>query len=113
MDEAVQKKEPPHCFTCDGLVKPEIVFFGEALPSEFFEARSVPAEADLVIVMGTSLTVQPFATLPSIAREGVSHARPTKPALVMRHPWVLSYRDLASHIPGISWGIPVRTEHSN
>lgn len=65
--EAVHKGEVPHCLTpqCNGLVKPDIVFFGEALPSEFFRNRELPAEADLCIVMGTSLTVQPFASLPS------------------------------------------------
>ena len=71
MDEAVQKKEPPHCMTCGGLVKPDIVFFGEALPSAFFEARSVPFQADLAIIMGTSLQVAPFSSLPGMIPEGV------------------------------------------
>jgi NAD-dependent histone deacetylase SIR2 len=55
---------------CNGLVKPDIVFFGEALPTEFFMNRGLVTEADLVIVLGTSLTVQPFASLPSMADEG-------------------------------------------
>lgn len=65
--QAVEKGDVPHCLTpqCNGLVKPDIVFFGEALPSSFFSNRELPAEADLCIVMGTSLTVQPFASLPS------------------------------------------------
>lgn len=71
MDEAVQKKEPPHCLTCMGLVKPEIVFFGEALPGAFFEARDLPSKADLVVVLGTSLQVQPFASLPGLVPDGV------------------------------------------
>lgn len=98
MDEAVQKKEPPHCFTCDGLVKPEIVFFGEALPSEFFEARSVPAEADLIIVMGTSLTVHPFAALPSIAREGVSHGIACESLTMLFSTGVLLLLKMLQHI---------------
>lgn len=62
----------PHCKQahCNGLVKPEIVFFGEALPAEFFANAMTPREADLVIVMGTSLTVQPFASLPNAAGDG-------------------------------------------
>lgn len=60
----------PRCHDCSGLVKPEIVFFGEALPSAFFENRHLPEEADLTIVMGTSLTVQPFASLPQLAQQG-------------------------------------------
>lgn len=59
----------PHCERCGGLVKPEIVFFGEALPADFFANRMLPSQADLCIVMGTSLTVQPFANLPSMTRE--------------------------------------------
>lgn len=62
----------PHCQepTCDGLVKPEIVFFGEALPRDFFDNSDLPGEADLCIVMGTSLTVQPFASLPGACADG-------------------------------------------
>ncbi|KIW80338.1 hypothetical protein Z517_06953 [Fonsecaea pedrosoi CBS 271.37] len=72
MKEMVQKMEVPRCIrsTCSGLVKPDIVFFGEALPESFHRNRSLPAKADLAIVMGTSLTVQPFASLPSFVREG-------------------------------------------
>ncbi|KAK5254007.1 Sir2 histone deacetylase Hst2, partial [Exophiala xenobiotica] len=71
MREVVGKKEVPHCIkkTCNGLVKPDIVFFGEALPESFFSNRSLPAKADLAIIMGTSLTVQPFASLPSFVSE--------------------------------------------
>ncbi|KAF2457480.1 NAD-dependent histone deacetylase SIR2, partial [Lineolata rhizophorae] len=56
---------------CGGLVKPDIVFFGEALPDAFFRNRALPQAADLAIVMGTSLTVQPFASLPSFVPDGV------------------------------------------
>ena len=73
MKQAVAKAEVPHCLTpqCNGLVKPDIVFFGEALPQNFHENRSLPSVADLCIVMGTSLSVQPFASLPSLCPEGV------------------------------------------
>jgi NAD+-dependent protein deacetylase SIR2 len=71
MKKAIQAREVPHCIikTCNGLVKPDIVFFGEALPEEFHRNRTLPASADLAIVMGTSLTVQPFASLPSFVPE--------------------------------------------
>ena len=58
-----------------GLVKPDIVFFGEQLPRRFYELAGIPvhpgmdcsdsdfASCDLLIVMGTSLVVQPFASL--------------------------------------------------
>jgi NAD-dependent SIR2 family protein deacetylase/FMN phosphatase YigB (HAD superfamily) len=64
--EAIFNDRIPRCTSngCDGLVKPSIVFFGESLPSTFFQSvqRDLP-NADLLIVMGSSLTVQPFASL--------------------------------------------------
>ena len=48
----------------EGLVKPDIVFFGESLPPRFFQKMQTDfPKADLLIVMGTSLTVHPFASL--------------------------------------------------
>ena len=71
MKKAIKDREVPHCLApqCSGLVKPDIVFFGEALPEEFTRSRNIPANADLCIVMGTSLTVQPFASLPDFCAE--------------------------------------------
>ncbi|MCJ1463629.1 Sir2 histone deacetylase Hst2 [Pseudocyphellaria aurata] len=73
MRETIAKREVPFCLTpeCNGLVKPDIVFFGEQLPEEFHRNRSLPSDADLCIVMGTSLTVQPFASLPNFCSENV------------------------------------------
>jgi len=49
---------------CKGLVKPDIVFFGEGLPDRFWRSMNDDFEAaDLLIVLGTSLVVQPFASL--------------------------------------------------
>lgn len=54
-----------------GLVKPDIVFFGEQLPQRFFECvRSDFQQCDLLLVMGTSLVVQPFASLIDAAPRG-------------------------------------------
>ena len=73
MKEAIGKHSVPRCeiSECNGLVKPDIVFFGEALPAAFHQNRSLPTEADLCIVMGTSLTVQPFASLPNLCYDDV------------------------------------------
>lgn len=49
--------------TYRGLVKPDIVFFGERLSPAFAEAFHLIDEADLLIVMGTALKVYPFAFL--------------------------------------------------
>uniref|UniRef100_A0A914W7F9 NAD-dependent protein deacetylase n=1 Tax=Plectus sambesii TaxID=2011161 RepID=A0A914W7F9_9BILA len=54
----------PRCEVCEGVVKPDIVFFGEALPRRFFaHAISDFPKCDLLIIMGTSLVVQPFASM--------------------------------------------------
>ena len=48
---------------CGGPIKPNVVFFGEALPPEFFEKMGVVKDCDLLIVMGTALAVAPFNML--------------------------------------------------
>jgi NAD-dependent SIR2 family protein deacetylase len=69
--EALKKQEVLYCEKCHGLVKPDIIFFGEALPAEFFASWKKVHEADLILVMGTSLKVMPFAMLPKIVSEDV------------------------------------------
>jgi len=59
----IQEERIPRCNRCRGLVKPDIVFFGEALPEAFHRKLGDLAEADLLFVIGTSLQVQPFASL--------------------------------------------------
>jgi NAD+-dependent protein deacetylase SIR2 len=73
MSEAIAKRDVPHCIVpqCNGLVKPDIVFFGEPLPGSFRQNTPKIAQANLVLIMGTSLSVQPFASLPGFVLEGV------------------------------------------
>ncbi|KAF6251609.1 DHS-like NAD/FAD-binding domain-containing protein [Scenedesmus sp. NREL 46B-D3] len=62
--QAVFADDICHCTSCGGLVKPDIVFFGEQLPARFYERMEADLPAcDLLLVMGTSLVVQPFASL--------------------------------------------------
>ncbi|XP_033752152.1 uncharacterized protein LOC117335966 isoform X1 [Pecten maximus] len=53
---------------CPGIVKPDIVFFGEDLPKRFYFYLKDMLQADLVIIMGTSLGVQPFAGIVDTVR---------------------------------------------
>uniref|UniRef100_A0A671RFE2 Sirtuin 3 n=1 Tax=Sinocyclocheilus anshuiensis TaxID=1608454 RepID=A0A671RFE2_9TELE len=62
----------PKCPTCKGIIKPDIVFFGEELPQQFFTYLTDFPIADLLIVMGTSLEVEPFASLAGAVRGSVS-----------------------------------------
>jgi NAD-dependent deacetylase len=63
----------PECLTCLSPLKPEVVLFGEMLPeAAMAEAQSLAAGADLMICVGSSLTVHPVAGLPglTLARGG-------------------------------------------
>lgn len=53
----------PLCNRCGGVVKPEVVFFGEAV-RHLEEGLNVCRQADLCIVLGSSLTVWPAAMMP-------------------------------------------------
>ncbi|KAF4076691.1 hypothetical protein AMELA_G00217990 [Ameiurus melas] len=66
MKDKIFADDTPKCETCNSLVKPDIVFFGENLPTRFFNSmkKDFP-QCDLLIIMGTSLQVQPFASLVS------------------------------------------------
>ncbi|XP_077375338.1 NAD-dependent protein deacetylase sirtuin-3, mitochondrial isoform X2 [Festucalex cinctus] len=61
----------PKCQTCKGVVKPDIIFFGEELPLHFFKYLTDFPLADLLIIMGTSLEVEPFASLAGAVRASV------------------------------------------
>ncbi|KAH9922865.1 DHS-like NAD/FAD-binding domain-containing protein [Epithele typhae] len=52
---------------CKGLVKPDVVFFGESMPEALAGSMPKIDSADLLFVVGTSLTVQPFAKLAALA----------------------------------------------
>ncbi|KAJ5219692.1 hypothetical protein N7468_008896 [Penicillium chermesinum] len=73
MKKAVRDGEVPYCLDegCKGAVKPDVVFFGQPLPAEYEEKEKLVADADLMLVMGTSLKVAPVSQLPRKVREGV------------------------------------------
>lgn len=57
--------------SCHGVLKPDIVFYGEGLPQDAFtRAYRAFTEADVVMVLGTSLAVYPAASLPGYRRRG-------------------------------------------
>ncbi|MFO7976588.1 MAG: NAD-dependent deacylase [Candidatus Hydrogenedentota bacterium] len=65
---------PPRCHVCNGLMKPDIVMFGELIPSEALRASAEwGSKCDAVIIVGTSAQVYPAADLPFLAkRNGAS-----------------------------------------
>ncbi|XP_030657716.1 NAD-dependent protein deacetylase sirtuin-3, mitochondrial isoform X2 [Nomascus leucogenys] len=61
----------PRCPVCTGVVKPDIVFFGEPLPQKFLLHVVDFPMADLLLILGTSLEVEPFASLTEAVRSSV------------------------------------------
>jgi NAD-dependent deacetylase len=60
--------EAPDCEVCHGILKPDAVFFGEALPERTLrEATWHSSHCDLFIVIGSTLVVYPAAFMPSYA----------------------------------------------
>ena len=56
---------PPHCVSCDSVLKPDVVFFDELLPADAIEqAFDLARRARLLLVVGSSLEVYPVAGLP-------------------------------------------------
>lgn len=54
----------PHCKVCGGLIKPDVVLYGESLDQDvLYGAATAIAQADMLIVGGTSLVVYPAAGL--------------------------------------------------
>jgi NAD-dependent deacetylase len=60
----------PFCEQCQGLMKPDVIFFGEALPEETLRDATYEAyNCDLMLVIGSSLVVYPAAFLPRYAKD--------------------------------------------
>ncbi len=80
MDEqAVRERVPgpdglPHCATCGALLRPDVVWFGEAIPAEPMRLADAAARAcDVFLSVGTSSLVYPAAGLAEIAlRQGAA-----------------------------------------
>jgi NAD-dependent deacetylase len=65
----VAEGQPPDCPDCGGLLKHATVSFGQELPADVLEAAiEWCTQADLLLVLGSSLVVQPAAGLPVIAK---------------------------------------------
>jgi NAD-dependent deacetylase len=60
---------PPRC-SCDGILRPDAVLFGEMIPQNaLWRSRQVARDCDVMLVVGTSAVVQPAALMPVIAKE--------------------------------------------
>ena len=56
---------PPHCSSCNAILKPDIVFFDERIPETILnQTEQMLTSADLLLVAGTSCQIQPAARIP-------------------------------------------------
>lgn len=61
---------PPVCGQCGGILKPATVSFGQAMPVEAMQrAQKLSESAEIFIVVGSSLQVQPAASFPVLAKQ--------------------------------------------
>jgi NAD-dependent deacetylase len=69
-EELVLATYAPRCVDCNGLVRPDVVWFGELLPADQWElADRASRTADVFFSIGTSAIVYPAASLPLVAKE--------------------------------------------
>lgn len=86
---------PVTCRACGGLVRPDVVWFGEALPEDALgRATEAAALADVYLSVGTSAVVYPAAGLPQIARQSGAYVAEVNP-----EPSDIAWR-LSEHVAG-------------
>ncbi len=86
---------PPLC-ECGGIWRPECVFFGEMIPPIALQrSRQASAQCAAMLVIGTSATVQPAATMPIIAKQAGARVIEVNDEETPLTGWVSDYR-----IPG-------------
>lgn len=60
----------PHCPACGGVLKPNVILFGEMLPMRVMQrAKAETRRCDLMLVAGSSLEVAPVGDLPLLAKQ--------------------------------------------
>ncbi len=81
--DRLDRDSDPDCLECGGVLKPDVVYFGERLPEDALgRAIAAAQDADVFVAIGSTLTVQPVASLTGIAAEAgaeviVVNAEPT------------------------------------
>ena len=73
-DEACRRIEAgekaPRCRPCGGFLKPATISFGQAMPHDVMvQAQAAAETCDLLIAVGSSLVVEPAASIPRVARQ--------------------------------------------
>ncbi|MBI4790892.1 MAG: NAD-dependent deacylase [Chloroflexi bacterium] len=94
----------PKCEVCGGVMKPNVVMFGEMLPvSVMYEAEQESKTCDVMLIIGSSLEVAPAADLPLMAKKNgakliIVNKSPTS---VDSHAAIVLREDVAVALPRI------------
>jgi NAD-dependent protein deacetylase/lipoamidase len=96
VDDYAPEASPPVCPNCGATLRPDVVWFGEALPEDTLAAASEAARScDLFLSVGTSSLVYPAAGLPLEASTGgavLVEANPEETPISRRADFVLRGR---------------------
>ncbi len=108
IDALLNEGSVPTCPVCGGVLKPNVILFGEALPVHaLMAAKRAAVACDLMLIAGSSLEVQPASDLPVLA-----HLRHAKLIIINREPTyadnlgdVVMHADVAAVLPQITAAI--------
>jgi NAD-dependent deacetylase len=95
----------PVCSQCGGLLKPDVILFGEQLPhGAWVQAQRAARQCDLMLVAGSSLEVLPVAGLPIQALDRGAHLIVVNntPTYINVRADVVILKDVASILPKIA-----------
>jgi NAD-dependent deacetylase len=66
----LERQIPPLCTKCSGILRPDVIFFGEMLDPEILrDAYAAAASCDFLLAVGSSLVVYPAADIPLRAKQ--------------------------------------------
>lgn len=101
----IEKGLVPTCSTCRGILKPDVILFGEQLPhAAWVTAQRAVRQCDLMLVSGSSLEVLPVAGLPMQALDRGAHLIVVNntPTYINVRADVVIMDDVASILPEIT-----------
>ncbi|MCL4396067.1 MAG: NAD-dependent deacylase [Chloroflexi bacterium] len=104
MSKFVEDGIIPTCEVCGGVMKPNVVLFGEMLPvGVMYEADQESRSCDLMLVAGSSLEVAPASDLPFVAKENGAFIIVVNktPTIADSHAAVVLHEDVAVALPKI------------
>jgi NAD-dependent deacetylase len=101
----IETGKVPQCLNCNGILKPDVILFGEQLPqSAWYEAQRAVRQCDLMVVAGSSLEVLPVARLPMQALDRGAHliVINNTPTYINVRADVIIMADVATTLPKIA-----------